>query len=83
MAQKLTALLVFCAGLAFAQVPSPLQLNHPITDRISGGQSRQYQMDLQAGQYLEAVVEQKGIDVVVRLMDPAGNSTRRWPSRAK
>jgi CHAT domain-containing protein/tetratricopeptide (TPR) repeat protein len=40
--------------------------------RIGGGETRSYQIELKAGQYLEAVVDQKGVDVAVRIIDPAG-----------
>ncbi|MDQ3012320.1 MAG: tetratricopeptide repeat protein, partial [Acidobacteriota bacterium] len=44
----------------------------PITRELSGGQSHSYQLALAQGQYLEAVVEQRGIDVVVVVFAPNG-----------
>lgn len=39
---------------------------------MAGGQSHSYQIELATGQYLKLVVEQRGIDVVVRLFSPTG-----------
>lgn len=44
----------------------------PITREFSGGQSHSYRMTLAQGQYLEAIVEQRGIDVVVVVFAPGG-----------
>jgi tetratricopeptide (TPR) repeat protein len=49
-----------------------LEPDSPISDRIGGGQSRSYSVALEAGQYLEAVVDQQGVEVEVRVSDPAG-----------
>jgi CHAT domain-containing protein/Tfp pilus assembly protein PilF len=37
---------------------------------MAGGEAHEYRIALSSGQYLKAVVEQKGIDVVVRLFGP-------------
>lgn len=44
----------------------------PIEEDLSGGQSRDYPLALTKGQYVEIVVEQRGIDVVVTLFGPDG-----------
>ncbi len=44
----------------------------PIERELAGGQSHSYKITLAAGQYLDAVVEQRGIDVVVTLFGPDG-----------
>ncbi len=45
-----------------------------IVDRaLAGGQSHTYEIALSAGQYATLTVEQKGLDVVVQIMDPASN----------
>jgi tetratricopeptide (TPR) repeat protein/CHAT domain-containing protein len=49
-----------------------LRLGHPINQDLKGGEAHSYQVDLQAGQFMQVVVEQKGIDVVVVLGDPGG-----------
>jgi CHAT domain-containing protein/tetratricopeptide (TPR) repeat protein len=49
-----------------------LKLGEPIERELAGGAVDSYQVTLTAGQYLKVVVEQKGIDVVVRLFGPDG-----------
>ncbi len=43
-----------------------------IERELSGGQSHSYKITLEEGEYLNAVVEQRGIDVVVTLFGPDG-----------
>ena len=47
-----------------------LEPGKPIERELAGGQSHSYQITLAADQYLLAVVEQRGIDVVVQLLGP-------------
>ncbi|HEY5883587.1 MAG TPA: CHAT domain-containing tetratricopeptide repeat protein [Pyrinomonadaceae bacterium] len=47
-----------------------LKVGEPIERELSGGEVHSYRITLTAGQYLKALVEQKGIDVVVRLLGP-------------
>src|SRR5262245_9482050 len=49
-----------------------LEMGKPIERELAGGQSHSYQITLDADQYLHLVVEQRGIDVVVRLIGPDG-----------
>ncbi len=49
-----------------------LTMGAPIARELSGGQSHSYQITLAQGQYLEAIVEQRGIDVVVVVFAPDG-----------
>ena len=51
-----------------------LELGQPIEREISGGQKHAYRLDLSAGQYAKLSVEQRGVDVVVRLFRPDGKS---------
>jgi CHAT domain-containing protein len=44
----------------------------PIERELAGGQSHSYKITLATGQYLDAVVEQRGIDVAVTLLGPDG-----------
>jgi CHAT domain-containing protein/Tfp pilus assembly protein PilF len=48
----------------------PLESGKPIERELAGGQFHSYQVTLAADQYLFAVVEQRGIDLVVRLFGP-------------
>lgn len=45
----------------------------PIERDMSGGESHSYQISIQAGQYLHAFVDQKGIDVVITVLSPDGH----------
>jgi len=49
-----------------------LEPGKPIERELAGGQQHAYQIPLSAGQYLNVVVEQRGIDVVVALLGPDG-----------
>lgn len=50
-----------------------LQVGKPVERDLAGGQAHSYSVALASGQYIHVVVEQRGIDVVVRLFGPAGN----------
>jgi tetratricopeptide (TPR) repeat protein len=60
------------AGQATQQEATPLELGKPVERELAEGQSHSYQITLAAGQYLNVLVEQRGIDVVVRLQGPDG-----------
>jgi tetratricopeptide (TPR) repeat protein len=47
-----------------------LEVGKPIERELKGDQSHSYFVRMEAGQYLEAVVEQKGIDVAVTVYAP-------------
>lgn len=49
-----------------------LQLKKPIEDKLAGLQQHEYQVVLEKGQFVHLVVEQKGVDVIVRLYAPNG-----------
>jgi CHAT domain-containing protein/Tfp pilus assembly protein PilF len=49
-----------------------LELGKSIERELAGGQSHVYQIALAEGQYLQVSVEQRGIDVMVRLLGPGG-----------
>jgi hypothetical protein len=52
-----------------------LEPGTPIERELSGGQSHFYRISLTSGQYLQIVVDQRGIDVVVALFAPNGEKT--------
>jgi erythromycin esterase len=65
--------------VASAQVPSgdlkeviKLEFGKPIEREIAGTDSHSYYITLLAGQFLRAVVDQRGIDVIVTVIDPDG-----------
>ncbi|HST23863.1 MAG TPA: hypothetical protein VLR90_22330, partial [Blastocatellia bacterium] len=68
--------LLFSTGLASpgqsAQSVQSLAQDKPVERQMAGGEVHSYQITLVAGQYLHAVVDQRGIDVVVTLFTPDG-----------
>jgi CHAT domain-containing protein/tetratricopeptide (TPR) repeat protein len=55
-----------------AQETDSLELGKPIERELSGGQSHSYKITMISGQYLQVVVDQRGIDVAVALFAPDG-----------
>jgi hypothetical protein len=49
-----------------------LELSKPIEREMKGGESHAYEITLEAGQFLDLVVDQRGIDVVVQVVAPDG-----------
>lgn len=49
-----------------------LELGKPIQQTMAGNQKHQYQINLQAGEYLHLTVNQKNIDLLVSLLTPQG-----------
>jgi erythromycin esterase len=72
-------ILAVSAGLA-QQPPSStnsadaqlLEQGKPIERQLGSGETHSYKITLQAGQYLDAAVNQRGVDVVVRVFAPEG-----------
>jgi CHAT domain-containing protein/tetratricopeptide (TPR) repeat protein len=54
------------------QETDSLEPGKPIERELSGGQSHSYKITMISGQYLQVVVDQLGIDVVVALFTPDG-----------
>src|ERR1044071_4657722 len=78
----------FEARAACAQQQSPPPPMRPLEREIAGSEVHSYGMTLARGQFVRAVFEQRGVDVVVTLVDPQGDrkSTRlisihQWISR--
>jgi hypothetical protein len=70
-----------------ASVVGPVQENQqsrqlepgkPIERELVGGQAHSYQMTLAAGQYVKLVVEQRGIDVVVKMLGLEGKQISQF-----
>src|SRR5215510_14695962 len=55
-----------------AQESISLEPGRPVERELSGGQSHSYKITTISGQYLNIVVEQRGIDVAVALFTPDG-----------
>src|SRR6185295_9322721 len=49
-----------------------LEVGKPIEREMRGGETHAYSFPLASGQYLHAVVDQRGMDVVVSLFGPDG-----------
>src|SRR6185295_274540 len=75
--RRLRALLLLpfliCAS-AQAQNPTPLQLNTPVDRTLGPGQGHAFTVTLPENTYIQLVVEQQGIDVVVKAFSPEGRS---------
>src|SRR5215471_20641086 len=55
-----------------SQQPRELKPGEPVEVELAAGGSHSYTVHLESGQYLHVVVDQRGIDVVVRAFDPQG-----------
>src|SRR6266478_1828760 len=60
--------------------PTSLQPGTPIERTLAAGQSHTYNISLEQDQFLHLVVDQRGIDVVVRAFSPAGSQLREFDS---
>src|SRR3954447_23559846 len=66
--------IVFPSGAETAPPAEPLLHDGFTQEReIQPGETQGYTVELQAGQFLRVTVEEKGVDVEVRLIDPQGN----------
>src|SRR5882762_5534875 len=78
--------LLFSSSLLGVQVangqagPTSLQPGTPIERTLAAGQSHTYNISLEQDQFLHLVVDQRGIDVVVRAFSPAGRQLREFDS---
>ena len=66
---------------ATAQKPSStdvrdIKVAEPIERELSGGGVHTYSVSLTQGQYLKVIVDQKGIDVIIRVFAPDGQKLR-------
>jgi CHAT domain-containing protein/tetratricopeptide (TPR) repeat protein len=69
-----TLALIFSGALSADQVlEQRLTTGEGISAQLRGGEGHTYIVPLRAGQFLSAVVEQKGVDVEVTVTSPAGN----------
>src|SRR5215831_11855940 len=62
-------------GSAFSLQPGP-----PIERALSAGQSHTYTINLEKGQFVEVIVDQHGIDVVIRTFSPSGQKLGEFDS---
>src|ERR1035437_540886 len=79
------ALGVLWLGSFFAAAPQPqggpppttrqagkLELHHPVERDMGPGKADLFTVDAAAGQFLRVVADQKGVDVLLRIVDPEG-----------
>jgi CHAT domain-containing protein/Tfp pilus assembly protein PilF len=59
-------------GAQLAQEAEALEQGKPIKRELAAGQSHSYQITLAEGDYLSVKVEQRGIDVTVKVLGPDG-----------
>jgi hypothetical protein len=60
--------------------PTSLQPGTPIERTLAAGQAHSYNVSLEQDQLLQLVVDQRGIDVVVRVFSPAGRRLGEFDS---
>jgi tetratricopeptide (TPR) repeat protein len=68
------SLLFILVGItpALSGADTPLELNKPIERELKGGETHYYELPVKAGDYVALIVDQRGIDVLVRLQAPDG-----------
>ena len=63
---------LFCVFLtANAQGPTTLQLGTPIERTLKAGQTQEFTLNLKENTFVQLVVEQRGIDVTVKVFSPS------------
>lgn len=71
----LAVLLTTATEISQAQTVRPIRIGEPVVERtVFAGQSDIYTLAVAAGRFVRGVADQKSVDVVVRVLDPAG----RW-----
>lgn len=76
-------LFLLAPGVARAQRPTPLAPRTPVSERIAPGQVRRFAVDLAAGRFVYGVAEQKDVDLVVTVLDPAGREVATFDGPAR
>jgi hypothetical protein len=73
--------LLICVFLtAHAQGPFPLQPGTPIEHTIGPNQTQQFDITIEENTFVQLVVEQRGIDVVVKVVSPSGKTLGEYDS---
>lgn len=65
-----------CVGLLLAP-PDPLLVGRTVAGELRGGEARRYALELGAGEFVQAVVEQPGVDVVLTILADTGKELAR------
>src|SRR5262245_24961542 len=53
--------------------PRTLILGQPVEDRMDSGQSHEYRVAVAAGEFIRIEIEQRGVDIAVKLIGPRAN----------
>jgi hypothetical protein len=78
----MAALLALALG-AVNGVSTLPERGKPVERALSGGESHTYRIALGAGECAIVIAEQRGIDVSVRVADPAGNSIADFDAESR
>lgn len=71
---KLLTLLLLVVLCSAVNSQTALQLGSPLERELQPGQQHEFTVDLQENNFIQLVVEQRGIDVIVKVFSPAGKS---------
>ena len=72
---------LICTSLpAHGQNPTPLQTNAPVERTLGPGQTHEFTVTLEENAWIQFVVEQQGIDVVVKTFSPEGKALGEFDS---
>jgi hypothetical protein len=82
--RKLRALVLLPLACVFvtanAQGPTTLQVGTPIERTLRPGQSQEFNITLEENTLIQLVVEQHGIDVIIKVASPTGKSVGQYDS---
>src|SRR5215207_7227503 len=67
-------------GAANAQGPTTLQLSTPVERTLGPGQIHEFTVTLAENNFVQFVVEQQGVDLIVRVSSPAGKTIGEYDS---
>jgi len=70
----LLPLVVSCSLIAVAQNSTTLKLGSPLDRTLTAGEVHEFTVKTEENTHVELEVEQRGIDVVVRVTSPTGKS---------
>ena len=71
---KIPTLLLLVVLCSAANAQTTLQLGSPIERELQPGRPHEFTIELQENNFIQLVVEQRGIDVIVKVFSPAGKS---------
>src|SRR6266540_645981 len=71
------------SGVSDEKDARPLEAGKPIKGELAGGRQHAYRISLGADQFLKAIVEQQGIDVVAQVSGPDGKQILEFDSESR